>query len=285
MDRIRGGISIVVLTHNRVHLLRQCVENALLRTSPATSEIVIWNNASSDGTAAYLDTLTDPRLRVIHHDTNIGQNAYARAFRLTSAPYLVELDDDVIEAPMDWDKTLLDAFLVLPQIGFLAANLEDDEHDTGARAMRERAHLYTRADVNGVRLLKGPTGGACTMTSRELHDRVGGFREQKGSVFWLEDAAYVESIAKLGYEAAFVENLRVHHAGGSYYAQDSPEKRAYWEAFHKTSLRKNAIKRVLLSVPLVGRLNARFCWFQPPTPSLARGPRPGPPNVRRRAVQ
>ncbi|HJR59548.1 MAG TPA: glycosyltransferase [Vicinamibacterales bacterium] len=267
MNRNGVGISIVVLTHNRVHLLRQCVENTLRRTSPATKEILIWNNASSDGTRAYLDSLVDPRFRVIHHHTNIGQNAYALAFQLTSAEYLVELDDDVIEAPMEWDKALLDAFLVLPGIGFLAANLEDDDHDTGARTMRERAHLYTRVQVNGVDLLKGPTGGACTMTSRELHDRVGGFPQQKGSVFWLEDAAYVASIAKLGYEAAFVENLRVHHAGGPYYAQDSPEKRAYWETYHKTALRKNAIKRMLLSVPFVGRLNARFRWFQPPSTS------------------
>ncbi len=76
------GIAIVVLTHNRVHLLRKCVENVLLRTSNATREIVIWDNASPDGTAAYLESLDDPRIRVVISETNIGQNAYARAFRL-----------------------------------------------------------------------------------------------------------------------------------------------------------------------------------------------------------
>jgi GT2 family glycosyltransferase len=48
-------IAVVVLTHSRVHLLRKCVENVLGRTSPATREIVIWNNASTDGTREYLD--------------------------------------------------------------------------------------------------------------------------------------------------------------------------------------------------------------------------------------
>ena len=47
-------ISIVVLTHDRVDLLRKCVENVLARTSDATREIVIWNNASTDGTAEFL---------------------------------------------------------------------------------------------------------------------------------------------------------------------------------------------------------------------------------------
>jgi GT2 family glycosyltransferase len=127
--------------------------------------------------------------------------------------------------------------------------------------------LYTRVEVNGVRLLKGPTGGACTMTSRELHDRVGGFPQQKGSAFYLEDAAYVEKIGRLGYEAAFVEDLRVHHAGGAYYAAESPAKHAYWEKYETAQKRKNAIKRLILRLPLAGRLNQRFHWFQPPVTS------------------
>jgi hypothetical protein len=32
-----GGIAVIVLTHNRVHLLEKCVENVLLRTSDATT--------------------------------------------------------------------------------------------------------------------------------------------------------------------------------------------------------------------------------------------------------
>jgi rhamnopyranosyl-N-acetylglucosaminyl-diphospho-decaprenol beta-1,3/1,4-galactofuranosyltransferase len=79
------GIAVVVLTHNRVHLLRKNVENVLLRTSPATHEIVIWNNASTDGTTAFLETLDDPRIRVVNSEKNIGQNAYARAFQLTTS--------------------------------------------------------------------------------------------------------------------------------------------------------------------------------------------------------
>ena len=95
-------IAIVVLTHNRVHLLRQCVEKVLGRISEQTTEIVIWDNGSTDGTAVYLDSLDDPRIRVVHHPENIGQNAYAEAFRLTSAPFMLELDDDMIDAPDAW---------------------------------------------------------------------------------------------------------------------------------------------------------------------------------------
>ena len=100
---VDDGIAIVVLTHNRVHLIDKCVENVLLRTSDQTREIVIWDNASTDGTADYLKTITDPRVRVIRSEKNIGQNGYARAFRETTSPYMIELDDDVTNAPAEWD--------------------------------------------------------------------------------------------------------------------------------------------------------------------------------------
>ena len=256
-------IAVVVLTHNRVHLLRQCVENVLERSSELTTEIVIWDNASTDGTAAYLSDLDDSRIRVVRHPRNIGQNAYAQAFALTTAPYMIELDDDMIDAPVDWDRSLLEAFEKLPAIGFLAANLVDNPHDQAARVMyRERPHLYTSEVVAGVRLLRGPVGGGCAITSRELHDRVGGFRQRNDHIFWLEDEAYIADIARLGYEAAYLQDLKLLHAGGSYYAAESAEKDDYWRRYWLLELLRNNVKRDLLRIPLVRQLNDRYRWFR-----------------------
>jgi GT2 family glycosyltransferase len=262
--------SAVVLTHNRLHLLRQCVENVLLRTSGVTREILIWDNASTDGTAAYLDSLDDPRIRIVHHARNIGQNAYAEAFALVSGDYFVELDDDVIDAPEGWDETLLEAFRRIPDMGFLAADLVDNPHDQAAQVRyRVRPHLYTPLEINGIRLLDGPTGGGCAMTSRAVYDRVGGFRQQKGGVFWLEDAAYIEDIEKLGYRKAVLADLKVLHAGGPYYAKPTPERDAYWARAARIQRRKNVVKRLLLLVPLMRRLNRRYRWFSEPAPQSA----------------
>jgi GT2 family glycosyltransferase len=263
---LQGDIAVVVLTHNRVHLLAKCVENVLQRTSPATREIVIWDNASSDGTREYLDSLHVRRITVVRSEKNIGQNAYAEAFRLTSAPYFVELDDDVVDAPAGWDATLLDAFRRLPSIGFLAADLEDDPHDLASRYRHHiRPHEYTLVEENGVRLLRGPAGGGCAITSRELNERVGGFRQDKKRVFWLEDEAYITDIAALGYGSAVLADLRVHHTGGPHYTKASKEKVAYWKQYERSRARRKAVKRVLYRIPLVPRLNARFHWFEAPT--------------------
>ncbi|MDX6402214.1 MAG: hypothetical protein QOF27_2820 [Gaiellaceae bacterium] len=265
-DASADGIAIVVLTHNRVHLLEKCVENVLLRTSAATREIVIWDNASPDATPEYLQSLTDPRIRIVVSEENIGQNAYARAFRLTSSPYFIELDDDVVNAPPEWDAMLLDAFKRLPEIGFLAADLEDDPHDLASRYRHHiRQHEYTLVENNGVRLLTGPAGGGCAMTSRELNERVGGFREDKKQIFWLEDEAYITDIRKLGFRSAVLADLKVHHTGGPHYTVTPKPKVEYWERYKARRARRTAVKRMLYRIPFVPRLNARFRWFEAPS--------------------
>jgi GT2 family glycosyltransferase len=257
------SIAVVVLTHGKLDLLRQCVERVLGRTSPEVTEVVIWDNASSDGSAAYLDTLDDSRVRVVHHPENIGQNAYAEAFALTTADYLVELDDDVIDAPREWDRMLLDAYTRIPDIGFLAADLEENPHCPASRA-RHTTYEYTPLEINGVHLLEGPTGGACAMTSREVYDRVGGMPQLKRKTFYLEDAAYIEKVRRHGFRAAVLKDLRVFHAGGEYFAPSAAARIEYWQRYERIQRRKTRVKKWILRVPGLRRANARYGWFEEP---------------------
>lgn len=264
--QVDDTIAIVVLTYNRLHLLRQCVENVLLRTSELTTEILVWNNGSEDGTREYLDSVDDPRFRIVHHPTNIGLNAYALACPMTSTGYLLELDDDMIDAPRLWDAVLLGALKRLPRIGYLQAKLADDGYSPGAHLFyREKAHLYTLRKENGVRIWDGgPVGGGCTITPRALHDRVGGFRQHKKLAFWREDQAYIQDIRKLGYATAILDELTVFHAGGPHYSEIVEEKKEFYDRRARSISRKNALKRALLRLPLVPRLNERYRWFRPP---------------------
>ncbi len=186
---------------------------------------------------------------------------------MTSCDYLVELDDDVVAAPEHWDLILRDAYRRLPAVGFLAADLEDDPHDEAARyRYRVRPHEYTPIEVNGVRLLDGPAGGGCAMTSRELYDRVGGFRQSPKGVFWQEEPAYIEDIKALGYGPAVLRDLKVHHTGGEYYGATSPEKDEFWRGTGGCGRGATTVKRMARSRPgLPRRLNARYGWFVAPS--------------------
>jgi GT2 family glycosyltransferase len=194
-------------------------------------------------------------------------NAYAQAISLTSQDYLVEVDDDVVEAPPRWDETLLDAFLRIPDIGYLAANLVDDPNDSASQYIKylhEQRSAYTQRDIDGIAILEGPTAGTCTMTSRELYQRVSGFGQNAKSVYWHEDARYVREIHRLGYRSAVLEDLRVWHAGGPYYSKPSPAKLAFHRRHARVNARKDFVKRLLLRAPFIAALNTRLGWFEPP---------------------
>lgn len=258
-------IAVIVLAYNRVDMLRKCVENVLLRTSDKTTELLVWDNASTDTTPEYLASVQDPRLRVVRSETNIGLNAFAKALPLTNVEYLITLDEDVIDAPEGWDSVMLDAFQRLPDVGFLAANQVDDPNSECAWIMHHRdKHLYTDHEVNGVRLLEGPVGGWCAMTSRSIHDSVGGYPTHPRHIFFHHDAAYIKSIATVGLRASVLRDLSVFHASGPYYSTVFTVKDEYYAEVDRHAARRDAVKRVLLRIPGVAAMNGRHGWFHPP---------------------
>jgi hypothetical protein len=65
--------SVVVTTYNREQIVRRCVDSCLAQ-SLDDFELVVVDDASSDGTVAALEAYEDPRLRVVAHERNRGIN-------------------------------------------------------------------------------------------------------------------------------------------------------------------------------------------------------------------
>ena len=64
-------IAAVVVTYNRLSLLKECLEAISLQTCKVNSIIVV-NNASTDGTTEYLQQLNDKQIVVKSLEKNIG---------------------------------------------------------------------------------------------------------------------------------------------------------------------------------------------------------------------
>jgi hypothetical protein len=182
---------------------------------------------------------------------------------------LIEVDDDVIEAPRNWDEILLNAYRRLPRIGRLGANLAYDPNDAASkylRYVREERGEYPPREVNGIRILDGSPGGACTMTSRELYERIGGYREHLRHPYWRPEIPYEKAMRKLGYTSGLLAELEVRHAGGRYFSETPRAKVDYHAHELKVRERKNMVKRLMLALPGAAALNARFRWIVPPAP-------------------
>ncbi len=207
-------VSIVLVTWNRVRMLREGLASLLATAHGDDYEVIVWNNGSDDGTKEYLDEIAadHPQVRVVHHPKNVGLNAVALGIKLARGYYIVELDDDVVRFPDDWLAKLLHAFKKVPQIGYMAANVVQDEFTNGEKDVPES---YAVVDHDGIVLEHGVTWGWCTMTSLDVLSRVGNFPRRRGKRFFTEDADYVRRCVRAEYTPAILQEVVVYHASGA----------------------------------------------------------------------
>ena len=93
-------VAAVIVTYSRLEKLRTTLDRTL--ALPFT-RVVIVNNASTDGTKPYLESLSDPRLCLLHEPVNIGgAGGFARGFGIAAeqagCDWLLCYDDDAYPA-------------------------------------------------------------------------------------------------------------------------------------------------------------------------------------------
>ncbi len=89
------AISVVLPTHNRAGLLPRALASVLAQTCDEAFEVIVIDDGSGDGTAAYLAAIADPRLKVLRNETAQGAAAARnRGLAAAGAPVTAFLDDD-----------------------------------------------------------------------------------------------------------------------------------------------------------------------------------------------
>jgi glycosyltransferase involved in cell wall biosynthesis len=89
-------ISVCMATYNGERYLAEQVASILAQLE-STDELVVVDDASADNTAAYLEGLGDPRIRVHRNQTNLGHvQSFAKVIGLARQPYILMADQDDI---------------------------------------------------------------------------------------------------------------------------------------------------------------------------------------------
>lgn len=163
--RRRPTISFCMVTWNRAPMLERCLKSFFEKISGEISfEMIVWNNASTDDTNQVLERFKDNQnIRIVHSKVNLRLNAYKPLFGLARGKYMVDLDDDVIEFPQDFDKTIVEYFDAFPDYGFIGLNVVQNDKTTGNKPGRECYHDDTR---DGKTIEEGPVGGWCAAFRR-----------------------------------------------------------------------------------------------------------------------
>lgn len=234
-------ISILIPVHNRLDLTRPCLESIWKHAGPAPStEIVIIDDASSDGTAEYLDSLGD-RVSVLKNTQRqcFGRNMNAAA-REAQGEYLCLLNNDTL-VTAGWLEKMLEVARRHPDIGVVGnKHLWPDSGKVNHAGMVFDAqgvpvHLYPGHDpadpcVNVSRDFQIVTA-ACWLVPRELFLQLGGFDE--GFVNGFEDVDFCLRVREAGKRVYYCHESVIYH-----YGQSSPGRQLHDQQNGRTFAKK-----------------------------------------------
>jgi GT2 family glycosyltransferase/tetratricopeptide (TPR) repeat protein/SAM-dependent methyltransferase len=211
-----GLTSIVILTHNQIECTRLCLDSIRLRTDEPY-ELIVVDNASTDGTVDYLRSVAGVKLIV--NDTNRGFPAGVnQGIAAAAGTQILLLNNDCI-VTTSWLRRLLDALKREPRIGLVGpcsnyvagAQQVAVAYDDGLMGLDGFAWDWGKAHD---KVLEDTTKlvGFCLLIRREVVDKIGLMDEQFG-IGNFEDDDYSRRALQAGWRVVIARDAFVHHFG------------------------------------------------------------------------
>ncbi|MBU1086383.1 MAG: glycosyltransferase [Candidatus Omnitrophica bacterium] len=106
MNQRRPRVTVLMPVYNCERYLKEAIDSILMQ-SYRDYEFIIINDGSTDRTAEILKLYSDERIRIIHHEKNIGlPSVLNKAIELSVGEYIVRMDADDISLPTRIEKQL-----------------------------------------------------------------------------------------------------------------------------------------------------------------------------------
>jgi len=222
-EAVAPAVSILIPVHNRLEMTRACLESIFANADSSPSfEILVVDDGSTDGTAAYLDSLA-PRVRALPSATRESfAQKMNRAAPLAHGEFLCLLNNDTLVTP-GWLANLLAAAQRDSGIG-VVGNLQL----TPGTERINHAGMVFDAQGNSHHLYEGQPAdfwparisrefqivtAACWLVRKRVFLELGGF--DPGYVNGFEDVDFCLRARQSGYAIFYAGDSVIYHHGSS----------------------------------------------------------------------
>ena len=222
--------SIVIVTYNNLNYTKLCIDSILNKTAYPNYEIIVVDNASSDGTREYLESLREKysNIKLILNKENLGfAAANNQGIREAKGDYIIFLNNDTV-VTRGWilglTKYLEDKSvgLVGPVTNSIGNEAKINVDYTSLEDMDEFAERYTsshRWEAFEIPVL----AFFCVATRRDVIEKVG-FLDESFGVGMFEDDDYCLRVKRAGYKLLCAEDVFIHHFGSATFNKLEDEK-------------------------------------------------------------
>jgi GT2 family glycosyltransferase len=210
--------SIVVLTHDNLAFSRMCLTSVLENTEYPNFELIVVDNASSDGTVEELQSIAGrfPNITLVLNDSNAGFGpGNNQGLNAASGDILVLLNNDTI-VPRGW-LTRLGRHLEDARIGIIGPgtnrSCNEAQIDIPYQTYSEfqAVALSQRRRHDGERYPIRMPMMFCVAFRRDTYERLGPL-DERYEIGMFEDEDYALRAKAEGLQVAWTPEVYVHHA-------------------------------------------------------------------------
>jgi GT2 family glycosyltransferase len=212
-------VSVIVITYNNITLTRQCLHSLSSVSHYAAIEIIVVDNASSDGSIEFLSSWSaehPERRKLILNKENRGfAAANNQGLAIASGEYLILLNNDTYVTP-GWIQTLINHLrldntigLIGPVTNNIGNEAKIDISYSDMNDMMRLSNEYTRRHIGQLFSLR-TLAFFCVAMTRESYEKIGSLDEAFGLGFF-EDDDYCRRVEQLGLRLVCAQDVFIHH--------------------------------------------------------------------------
>ena len=239
-DRVIVDITVVIVNWNTREMLKDCLQSVYMALDDLVAEVLVVDNASSDGSASMVEAEFPGAKLIVNHDNRGFAAANNQAMKLSHGRYVLLLNPDTIVSP-DTLSLMIDYADERPDAGVLGCQVYETHDRIQQTCFRYPDPVNTFLTETGLGRVFGRSwmgdwdrksqrevdvvSGMFMLVRREVIEQVGLMDEE--FFIYGEEADWCHRIRRAGWKCVFTPAAKIIHRDGGGKSTEQMSVRMY----------------------------------------------------------